>query len=317
MNESASIAVVFATMGRPAVAAACVRALAAQTRVPDLVVLALNDPADGTREAIAGLGSLPFEIILHAMAENRGNAGGVEEAMALAMAKQAAYVWVLDDDSWPRPDALAALAAAGKQPDTVVHPMQIDPRTNEIAWPVVVREPGMDWRMIDRLGDMPEQEILESRPSWTGALLPRAAIEAAGPVRGDLFIRGEDDEYSLRVADHGFRYFLVRAAVLDHPGPLGMVSLRVFGKRFFWEPELAEWKLFYKVRNHIWLQSQRQGVSMACMALLAALAAMLQFDTWSFGRFRVFTRAAADGLAGRLGRTMVPPAPAQPAGNPK
>ena len=55
---------------------------------------------------------------------------------------------------------------------------------------------------------------------------------------------------------------------------------------------------------------------MACMALLAALAAMLQFDTWSFGRFRVFTRAAADGLAGRLGRTMVPPAPPQPAGNP-
>lgn len=294
-------------MGRPEVAAACVRALAVQSRAPGLVVIALNDPGDGTLEEIAAIGDLPFALIFHPMARNRGNAGGVEEAMAVAMDHGAWAIWVLDDDSWPWPNALDVLADAIVAENTVAHPLQIDPQTNDIAWPVVVRVPGKEWRMIDCLDDLPDQGILESRPSWTGALLPRVAIEAAGPVLGELFIRGEDDEYSLRVADHGFKYVLVPAAVLDHPGPVGIIGINVMGKRYFWEPNLADWKMFYKVRNQVWLQRRRKGALSAGVIAIVAFGAMLRYDAISPGRVKVFVRALADGWAGRLGRAMVPP----------
>ena len=56
-----------------------------------------------------GITGLPFELIVLQLPENRGNAGGVEDAMEHAFAKGADAVWILDDDSWPRDGALAAL----------------------------------------------------------------------------------------------------------------------------------------------------------------------------------------------------------------
>jgi GT2 family glycosyltransferase len=67
-------------MNRSATALACVRALAAQTEPPALVVVADNVSTDDTAESLLALRELPFRFILHRMAENRGNAGGVEEA---------------------------------------------------------------------------------------------------------------------------------------------------------------------------------------------------------------------------------------------
>ena len=49
-----SIAAVFATMNRAQTAVACVRALAAQTRPPDLVVVADNLSSDDTVADVGG-----------------------------------------------------------------------------------------------------------------------------------------------------------------------------------------------------------------------------------------------------------------------
>lgn len=106
MKEGPRIAAVIATMNRSATAVACVRSLADQTRNIELMVVADNCSTDDTVAELKLMADLPFELIIHRMKENRGNAGGVEEAMELAFAKGADAVWILDDDSWPRPDAL-------------------------------------------------------------------------------------------------------------------------------------------------------------------------------------------------------------------
>jgi GT2 family glycosyltransferase len=300
MENNLTVAAVFATMNRAPTAVACVRALAAQTRPPELVVVADNASNDDTVAALESLPGLPFELTVHRMRENRGNAGGVEEAMDLAFAKGADAVWILDDDSWPREDALAALLEEPWNPKVVRHALQIDPKTGRFTWPLQVADGKGGWRLIDSMEEMPSGDFVASRITWTGALLPREVREAVGPVNGALYIRGEDEEYPWRIEQAGFPQEAVRHAVMDHPGPDDIVHWRFLGKNFFFERGLADWKLFYKVRNMVWLKRRQSGgLRAVAMALTYSVA-----SAWVDGprRLPLVWEAAGDGWRGKLGR---------------
>lgn len=294
------IATVFATMNRAATATACVRALAAQTRPPEWVVVADNVSDDDTVASLEGLADLPFRLKVHRMAENRGNAGGVEEAMDLAFGLGADAVWILDDDSWPQPAALGALLDGEWDPRVVRHSLQIDPRTGRFTWPLWVADRDGRWSLVWDMGDLPEGERIVTRSMWTGALISKEVREAVGPVKGDLFIRGEDEEYPWRIEKAGFSFEGRLGAVLDHPGPADLVKWRLFGKYMFFERGLADWKLYYKVRNMVWLKrAQHGGAGAVKMAVAYAVAAAVLDGP---GRLPLWWRAVRDGWKGRLGK---------------
>ena len=299
MPRPLKIAAVFATMNRAATAVACVRALAAQTRPPDLVVVADNGSTDATAESLESLAPLPFALVVHRMGENRGNAGGVEEAMDSAFAKGAAGVWILDDDSWPQAGALAALLAAPWNPEIVRHALQVDPRTGRFTWPMWVHGTG-GWELAFTPAELPAGRLLRSMASWTGALVPMVVRERVGPVRGELFIRGEDEEYPWRIGQEGFRFEAVTNAVLDHPGPANLVHWRLLGKNLFFERGLADWKLYYKVRNMVWLKRRQAGGGKAAAMALTYAAATVLIDGPL--RLPLVWHAACDGWRGRLGK---------------
>lgn len=294
------IAAVFATMDRAHTAVACVRALAAQTRPPEWVVVADNASSDDTVAALEMMAGLPFELIVHRMRENRGNAGGVEEAMDIAFGCGADAVWILDDDSWPREGALAALLEDAWNPRVSRHALQIDPQTKRFTWPLQVADGEGGWRLANRIEDLPPGNFVRSRITWTGALVSREIREAVGPVRGDLFIRGEDEEYPWRIERAGFTQEAARHALMDHPGPDNLVHWQFLGKSLFFERGLTNWKLYYKVRNMVWLKRHQSGdLKAIAMALTYAMAAC-RID--GARRLPLVWQAARDGWLGRLGK---------------
>lgn len=299
MKVVPKVAVVFATMNRAATAVACLRALANQTRPPELVVVADNVSTDGTPSALECMDNLPFELIVHRMAENRGNAGGVEEAMELAFGRGADFVWILDDDSVPRQDALGALLAVKLEPMVVPHAMQVDPKSGRLTWPMWIRSE-LDWILVEELGNFSGKDWIETRASWTGAMISREVREAVGPVNGALFIRGEDEEYPWRIAQSGFTFAGVTGAVMDHPGPENIVRWSCFGKNLFFERSLADWKLYYKTRNMVWLKRRQSGIFGAIAMAAAYAIAVSWIDDPS--RLPLVWSAARDGWRGRLGR---------------
>lgn len=304
MNASAPsaprVAAVFATMNRAETAKSCVMALARQSLPPEWVMVADNCSTDQTMAALSALESLPFSLVVHPMPENLGNAGGVEAAMELAFAAGADAVWILDDDSWPREGALAALLDGDWEPRVVRHSLQIDPRTGRFTWPLQIADGQGGWRLIWSEEELPDGPKTLSRISWTGALVSREVREAVGPVRGDLFIRGEDEEYPWRIEQAGFRQAAIRGSVMDHPGPRNVVHWRILGKSFFFERGLADWKLYYKVRNMVWLKRQQAGNLRAISMAAAYTVAATIID----GPMRIplLHRAIHDGWIGRLGK---------------
>jgi rhamnopyranosyl-N-acetylglucosaminyl-diphospho-decaprenol beta-1,3/1,4-galactofuranosyltransferase len=293
------IAAVFATMNRSHVAVACVKSLAAQTRHPRWVVVADNASDDSTPEDLEAIPNLPFALTVLRMPENEGNAGGVRAAMDLAFAKGADAVWILDDDSWPRPDALEAMLEEPYDDSLVLHPLQIDPASGKFTWPLQIFSGGK-WSLAFSMDELPAGKRTKSRGVWTGALVSRKIREAIGPVRGELFIRGEDEEYPWRMAKAGFAHAAVHSAILDHPGPPDIVHWSFLGKHFFFERGLPDWKLHYKIRNMIWLKRKQSGGPKALLTFSAYLTAVCIFD--GLHRLRLLFAAFRDGWCGRLGK---------------
>lgn len=287
-------------MNRASTAVACVRALAVQTRPPEWVVVADNVSEDDTVARLEGLAKLPFRLVVHRMAENRGNAGGVEEAMDLAFGLGADAVWILDDDSWPQPAALSALLDGEWDLRVVRHSLQIDARTGRFTWPLWVMDGDGRWRLAWDMGELPEGERVPTRGMWTGALVPKLVRDAVGPVNGDLFIRGEDEEYPWRIEMAGFSFEARRGAVLDHPGPPNLVEWSFFGKHMFFERGLADWKLYYKVRNMVWLKRLQGGGFASLKMAVAYMLVTAAYD--GARRLPLVWGAASDGWGGRLGR---------------
>jgi GT2 family glycosyltransferase len=300
MYDSLKIAAVFATMNRAETAKSCLLSLARQTRPPDLVIVADNDSTDDTVGTLKSLENLPFQLVVHQLLGNKGNAGGVQVAMDLAFDHGADAVWILDDDSWPRETALGAMLDFPWDPHVVRHPLQIDPKTGKFTWPLQITDDEGGWRLTWSEQELPNNKKIPSRITWTGALLPKEVRQVVGPVNGALFIRGEDEEYPWRIEQAGFRQEAIRDAVMDHPGPQNVVHWRLLGKSFFFERGLADWKLYYKVRNMVWLKRlQKSDLRAIQMAAVYALAACVVDGP---KRIPLLVRAIRDGWTGRLGK---------------
>ena len=299
-SNNIRVAAVFATMNRAKTAEACVMALARQTRPPEWVMVADNVSGDDTVEVLENLKDLPFKLVVHRMQENLGNAGGVREVMEMAFSQGADAVWILDDDSWPREKAVESLLEGEWDPRVVRHALQIDPKTGRFTWPLLIDDGSSGWRLVWDENEFPDGKSVRSRITWTGALLPREVREAVGPVNGDLFIRGEDEEYPWRIEQAGFSQEAIRGALMDHPGPENVIQWRFLGKNLFFEKGLADWKLYYKVRNMVWLKRWQSGSPKAVSMAFAYAVAATVIDGPS--RIPLLVRAIRDGWRGRLGK---------------
>jgi rhamnopyranosyl-N-acetylglucosaminyl-diphospho-decaprenol beta-1,3/1,4-galactofuranosyltransferase len=299
-SQNPQVAAVFATRDRMVTARECVASLAAQRHQPRWVVVADNFSTDDTVKALERMDHLPFELVVLRFTENKGNAGGVNQAMLRAFEMGADAVWILDDDSWPRPDALAEMLAKPWRPDVVRHALQIDPQSGRFTWPLQIADEMGGWRLAYTVDELPHGNFISSRAMWTGALVSREVWMKTGPINESLFIRGEDEEYPWRIEQAGFQQEAVKRALMDHPGPKDLVHLSLLGKHFFLEPGLSDWKLYYKIRNMVWLKRQQSGVPFAVAIAIAYMITVCWVD--GIQRLPLTYQAVFDGLTGKLGK---------------
>lgn len=223
-------------------------ALAAQSRPVDRLVVVDNASDDGSVEAAAEMLEAWGERARHIqLTENTGGAGGFATGIAAAVVEDDTdWVWVMDDDTVPGPDALAGaletheryraqgpddLAVMGSRviwTDGADHPMNT-PKAKIRASPA---ERG-------RAASVGAMEIRSI--SFVSAFLRASRVRELGLPIADYFLWNDDFEYSARLL-RGARGLYVPASVVTHRTVKRGSSDQDPGPRFYFE-----------VRNKLWV----------------------------------------------------------------
>ena len=222
--EDARVASVVVTHDRRGLLAEALTAIGRQSRPPDIMIVIDNASSDGTAEMVrarfpaADLVTLP---------RNVGGAGGFATGIARALALDATALWLMDDDTVPRPDALSALlAVSGRYGPALA--------ASRVVW-----TDGRDHPMNTPRSRPFEPGLGRVRTaSFVSVLLDADAVRAAGAPVADYFLWNDDFEYTARLL-RGRLGLLCADSVVEH-----RTASPAFdpGARFY-----------YEVRNKVWL----------------------------------------------------------------
>jgi GT2 family glycosyltransferase len=266
-------------------------AIAGQDRRPDATVVVDNASSDGTAAAVRAAHP---QAHLVELARNTGGAGGFAVGMARALELGADLVWLMDDDTVPRPGALAAMldtrmgypgpsapALVASQvvwTDGRAHPMNTPRRK-----PLVRAE---ELRAADTVGCVPIRSA-----SFVSILVDAPECRRLGGPVADYFLWNDDFEFTTRLLRRG-RGLLCPASVVVH-------KTRTFGST---DADPGE-RFFFEVRNKVWMLTRSNSLGWAerLLYLAATLRRWLRTVRRSADR-RTLLRGLRRGLAAGLAR---------------
>ena len=297
------------TRDRKALLVECLRGLLSQSRPVERVVVLDNASSDGTREVLAAEGLLDDPRVRYARSDvNTGGSGGFRAGVELCLAEATDWIWLMDDDAEPVPDALECLLGAPVADDAgtavlcpaVVHPDGRVDGQHRCSLGRFVLPLGADAYVSGQYADV-------DCASFVGFCIRSDVARAIGPIKAEFFLGYDDAEWSLRARRHG-RLRLVPESRIIHKIVIGggertrraRVANRLLGQEYSSSPWRGFWKDLYRVRNLVWLKHEhgRTGpVAFAGLTAVYCLKALL-YDPRPFRRLPWLVRYALKGRHG-------------------
>jgi GT2 family glycosyltransferase len=307
-----TVAAVVVTYRRPKLLMQCVRALRGQTHPVDEIIVVDNASGDGTAERVRQ--EFP-DVTLRVLSENRGGAGGFHEGMRIAAQQDVDWIWVMDDDVEPEPDALEAIVESGlhRRDDTVgLASLNVFPN----GTPQAGHAGNYDRvQMRIRSASVDEPIVPIEYSSFAGFLVRAGAVAAVGTPDTGYFIWGDDVEYAQRLSQIGRQYLVTVSRTVHHEAFAKSRKESILLSAQWRDRPLAEyWRTYYAHRNRL-LTLRRHAASRAewlagCAVGLwrgaLAAAAVLLFDRQKTLRLRLLADALVHGLTGRSGKYVDP-----------
>lgn len=207
-NETAAIVV---TYNRKELLTENIEALLRQQGAAADIFVIDNFSTDGT-----GISLKPYliqnKIRYFNTGKNLGGAGGFQYGIRAAMREGYRYLWIMDDDTIPEPDALAALLKGAQQLKdcfsflcSVVH--WKDGTFCKMNLPVLKE----NW--FDCLREGCEGLLAVSSCSFVSCLINADCIKKAGLPFAEFFIYGDDAEYTERLSYTAAGYMVLSSFV--------------------------------------------------------------------------------------------------------
>jgi len=236
MSDGTGTAAVVITYNRKALLLECLAALKAQTVAPARIYVWDNASTDGTEAALADAGhAADPAITIIRSAKNLGGAGGFHHAMRRAHADGHRWLWLMDDDTIPAPDALERLLEGLAIHEGGDPPVWI--ACSRVRWTdgqahlmnLVGPKTGFD---RDFLYDAAAAGHISIRTcSFVSCLVHRDALTTCGLPIAEYFIWNDDVEFTARILrDH--RGICVPASEVVHKTRTNYGTLQAPPERF-------------------------------------------------------------------------------------
>lgn len=208
-------AAVVVTYNRRAMLEACIGSLLAQTAPCDILVVN-NHATDGTDAYLAGLTAQNDRVFARDTGENLGGAGGFNAGMRWAVEAGYDGVWIMDDDTLPRPDALQKFLEADE-----LLGGDYGFLSSAALW-----TDGKECRMnrqklkkayYERMELLAHGLILAEQATFVSCFFRAETLRKAGLPIKEFFIWGDDIEYTRRLSVRmGLPCYLAGQSVVVH-----------------------------------------------------------------------------------------------------
>ncbi|HMN13851.1 MAG TPA: glycosyltransferase family 2 protein [Bellilinea sp.] len=305
------IAAVVVTFNRKVLLKECLDALLAQTTPLDKILLIDNASSDGTPDFLADGGYLRNRSIEYVrLPVNTGGAGGFYEGVKRAHLQGFDWIWIMDDDAEPKPDALETMSSSFSEEVSAVCNLVID-ENNDIQYK---HRGWFDFSLPNdqivkfiRPLDLHNGHLKIEFSSFVGLAISRSSIDRCGYPNPDFFIHYDDNEYSLRLSSVGPIVLASRSIVIHKEA--GKVErpehiANFMGRKSTRIPIDRLWMTYYGNRNRIWLKRQRRGKFIgsiyAIQWAVRRCFGVLVYDDNKLRRMRFHINTLSDGLRGNF-----------------
>ncbi|WP_181298511.1 dTDP-4-dehydrorhamnose reductase [Pseudomonas sp. Q2-TVG4-2] len=259
----------------------CLAGINAQSRPCDAIIVVDNASNDGTEEML--LESELENLQVYVLSHNTGASGGFSAGFRIAYQQGADFVWMMDDDVIPEPDALLKLLEADEQLRALGKPRsflismahteeglltnvpRVDERPNAIAYE--------NWPALLDLG------VIPVRPAtFVSILVPRASLQTYGLPIASMFMWGDDTEFTMRISQDAPGYLVAASKVLHMRRVSGAIDIhretdpnRVALHRHLVRNELFVARKYFRKRRVL-------GLLMSRLGLIAQMLQRRQFN---------------------------------------
>jgi rhamnopyranosyl-N-acetylglucosaminyl-diphospho-decaprenol beta-1,3/1,4-galactofuranosyltransferase len=220
---------VVVTYNRQALLSECINALRNQSRTLDAILIVNNGSTDGTENWLS-----QQKDIIFINQQNVGSSGGFSAGLTRAYELGYDWIWCMDDDGYPKEDALENLLAADDGCLRLLNCAVIDKEDKKsFVWKT------QHYKTLDEV----DCKIIEGiGHPFNGTMLHRRIIERAGVPKPKYFLWGDETEYYYRIVKQNeIPVCTVANSIHYHPAT-------AFSIKKDWD-YASGWKMYFYIRN--------------------------------------------------------------------
>jgi len=232
-----TVIAVVVTYNRQKLLADCVNALRSQTRRIDKILIVNNGSTDNTEAWLRQQKDVNFIT-----QKNIGSAGGFNTGIKLAYEKNYDWIWLMDDDGFPKEDALANLLEDEGEKLCLRNCAVINKEDRKsFVWKTG------NYATIEEVN---EEIIQNFAHPFNGTLLHKELIKKVGLPKKELFIWGDETEYYHRIiTKYKIPFYTKTNSIHYHPASS-------YSYKNDWD-YASNWKMYFYVRNRFHILKTR------------------------------------------------------------
>ena len=228
---------VVVTYNRQELLTECIAALRNQTRPLDAILIVNNGSTDATEQWLEQQSDIIF-----INQKNLGSSGGFSTGINWAYQNGYSWIWCMDDDGYPKKDALVNLLEADDGSLRLLNCAVIDKEDKKsFVWKT---------QQYKNLDEVDCTIIKGIGHPFNGTLLHRRIVERVGVPKPKYFLWGDETEYYYRIVRRNeIPVCTVANSIHYHPAT-------AFSVKKDWD-YLTGWKMYYYVRNRFYIHQAK------------------------------------------------------------